>query len=65
MLVLGLSKNDKILITDEKTGQTIEIKVTEIFIHPTLGRGIKLSFDADRQYSIMRTELLDKKLNDK
>ncbi len=61
MLVLSRGVNDSIIITDKKTGKTLEIKITSIFHHPELGKGVKLSFKADECYEIMRTELCKNK----
>jgi sRNA-binding carbon storage regulator CsrA len=59
MLVIGRNRNQKIIITDKRTNETIEVMVSEIFIHPDMGRAVKLAFDASNDYSIMREELLD------
>ena len=57
MLVLGRNVNEKIIITDKRTGERIEIMVTDILNHPQYGKGVKLSIDASRDYAILRAEL--------
>lgn len=59
MLVLSRNKGQKVTVLDVNTGKSFEIMVSEIFIHPTLGKAVKLSFDADKCYTIMRNELLN------
>ena len=57
------------LCLERKVGETVDIRVGEVFIRVTVCRGgegrVKLGFDAPREVQIDRTEVFKAKMRDK
>ena len=56
MLVLGRKEGERIVITDERTGE----RVCEVLVPRIKAGSVEIAFDAPLHFNIVRKELADK-----